>query len=117
MKNIMKEMESLGKVFDYCATHNKAKEIKIDFKGYKVSMETIRYKKKGSRWVETEKEEKQITEKIYENVINSKHFYVNLGGYEAHSKSYTYIGYIVTTVNSISPDRQNKTVRHFTVTK
>ena len=39
MKNIMKEMENLGKVFDYCATHNKAKEIKIDFKGYKVSME------------------------------------------------------------------------------
>ena len=44
----MKEMESLGKVLDYCATHNKAKEIKIDFKGYKVAMETIRYEKKGS---------------------------------------------------------------------
>ena len=117
MKNIINEMESLGKVFDYCATHNKAKEIKIDFKGYKVSMETIRYKKKGSRWVETEREEKQITEKIYENVINSKHFFTNLGGSERHSKSYTYIGYIVTTVSSISPDRQNKTVRYFTVTR
>ena len=117
MKNIMKEMESLGKVFDYCATHNKAKEIKIDFKGYKVSMETIRYEKKGSRWIETEREEKQITEKIYENVIKSKQFFTNLGGTERHSKSNTYIGYIVTTVNSISPDRQNKTVRLFTLTR
>ena len=117
MKNIMKEMESIGKVLDYCATHNKAKEIKIDFKGYRVSMETIRYEKKGSRWVETEREEKQITEENYENVINSKHFFTNLGGTERHSKSYTYIGYIVTTVNSISPDRQNKTVRHFTVSR
>ena len=117
MKNIINEMKNLEKVFDYCATHNKAKEIKIDFKGYKVSMETVRYEKKGSRWVETEREEKQITEKIYENVINSKHFFTNLGGYERHSKSYTYIGYIVTTVNSISSDRQNKTVRHFIVTK
>ena len=93
------------------------KNIKIDFKGYKVSMETINYKKKGSRWVETEREEEQITEEIYENVINSKHFFTNLGGTERHSKSYTYIGYIVTTVNSISPDRQNKTVRHFTVSR
>ena len=64
MKNIIKDMENLGKVFDYCATHNKAKEIKIDFKGYKVSMETINYKKKGSRWIETEREEEQITEEI-----------------------------------------------------
>jgi hypothetical protein len=117
MKNIMKETENLGKVFDYCSTANKKKEIKINFMGYKVSMETIRYEKKGSKWVETEREEKQITEENYENVINSKHFFTNLGGYERHSKSYTYIGYIVTTVNSISPDRQNKTVRHFTVTR
>ena len=115
MKNIMKEMESLEKVLDYCATHNKAKEIKIDFKGYKVSMETIRYEKKDNEWVETGKEEREVTESFYENIINSKHFFTNLGGIEKHTKYNTCIGYIVTSVISISPDGENKTIRRFTV--
>ena len=39
----------------------------------------------------------------------------NLGGYERHEKSYTDIGYIVTRINSISPDRKNKSLYEFTV--
>ena len=117
MKNIMKEMNNLGKMLDFCATNNKAKEIKIDFKGHKMIMDLRKYERKDNEWVETGKEEREITERLYENIINSKQFFTNLGGIEKHTKYKTCIGYIVTTVNSISPDRQNKTVRHFTVTR
>ena len=115
MKNIMKEMESLGKMLDFCATNNKAKEIKIDFKGHKMIMDLRRYERKDNEWVETGKEEREITERFYENIINSKHFFTNLGGIEKHTKYNTCIGYIVTSVISISPDGENKTIRRFTV--
>ena len=39
----------------------------------------------------------------------------NLGGYERHEKNYTYIGYIVTRINSISPDKKDKSLYEFTV--
>ena len=115
MKNIMKEMESLGKVFDYCATANKRKEIKINLQGYTMTLLKKRCEKKGNKWVIIEQEEKEINEKYYENIVNARHFFENLGGKEIHCKSYTYIGYIVTTIHSLSPDRQSKSVYEFTV--
>ena len=82
------------------------KESKVYF-GEKFSMVMVKteFKKVGSKWVEVNKEEKEITEECYNNIVNAKNFMKNLGGYEKHEKNYTYIGYIVTRINSISQDR------------
>ena len=71
------------------------------------------YVKKGSKWIEIEREEETITKKNANNIVNAKKFFVNLGGYERHEKSYTMYGYVITRVNSISPDRQQKSVYEF----
>ena len=71
------------------------------------------YVKRGSRWMEVDKEEKTITKEFANNVVNAKKFFVNLGGYERHEKSYTMYGYVITRVNSISPDRKQKSVYEF----
>ena len=71
------------------------------------------YIKKGSKWLEVDKEEKTINKEFANNVVNAKKFFTNLGGYERHEKSYTKYGYVITTVNSISPDRQQKSVYEF----
>ena len=71
------------------------------------------YVKKGSKWIEIEKEEQTINKQFANNVVNAKKFFTNLGGYERHEKSYTMYGYVITRVNSISPDRQQKSVYEF----
>lgn len=71
------------------------------------------YIKKGSKWSLVETENNNIDEQHYKNIIESKSFFTNLGGYERHEKSYTSKGYIVTRINSISPDKQNKSVYIF----
>ena len=81
---------------------------KIEYAIFKIS-----YNKKGSKWIEIEREEETITKKFANNVVNAKKFFVNLGGYERHEKSYTTYGYVITRVNSISPDRQQKSVYEF----
>ena len=82
---------------------------------YGMVMTKTEFKKVGSKWVETNKEEEKITEEYYNNIVGAKNFMKNLGGYERHEKNYTYIGYIVTRINSISPDRKNKSLYEFTV--
>ena len=79
----------------------------------KIILTTTNFEKKGSRWIEIEKEIKEVDKKFYNNVIEAKGFFRNIGGYERHEKSYTCEGYIVTKVTSISPNKQHKTVRHF----
>ena len=71
------------------------------------------YIKKGSKWIEVEREEETITKRHANNIVNAKKFFTNLGGYERHEKSYTTYGYVITRVNSISPDRQQKSVYEF----
>ena len=78
-------------------------------------MTKTKFEKVGSKWVEVNKEEKEITEECYNNIVNAKNFMKNLGGYERHEKNYTYIGYIVTRINSISPDKKDKSLYEFTV--
>ena len=73
----------------------------------------ISYNKKGNKWVETEREEETITKRHANNIVNAKKFFTNLRGYERHEKSYTMYGYVITRVNSISPDRQQKSVYEF----
>ena len=92
------------------------KESKVYFgKNFGMMMIKTEFKKVGNKWVEASKEEKEITQEYYNNVVNAKNFMKNLGGYERHEKSYTSIGYIVTRINSISPDKKDKSVYEFTV--
>ena len=78
-----------------------------------IKMTIENYVKIGSKWRLTNTEQKLINEEFYYNIINSKKFFTNLGGYERHTKTYTCKGYIVTHINSISPDRMQKTIRYF----
>ena len=78
-----------------------------------IKMTIKNYEKIGSKWRLTNTEQKLINEEFYYNIINSKKFFTNLGGCERHTKSYTCNGYIVTHINSLSPDRTQKTVRDF----
>ena len=97
---------------------NMKKVSKVYFGKYNgMIMTKTEFKKVGSKWVEANKEEKEITEEYYNNIVNAKSFMQNLGGYERHEKNYTYIGYIVTRINSISPDRKDKSLYEFTVIK
>ena len=82
-----------------------------------IKMTIKNYKKVGTTWRLVNTEEKLINEEFYYNIINSKKFFTNLGGYERHTKSYTCNGYIVTHINSLSPDRTQKTVRDFSFKK
>ena len=81
MKNIMKEMNNLGKMLDFCATNNKAKEIKIDFKGHKMIMDLL-----------NEKYNKKYNEDNFDFTLATKSF-LNLinKGIQAYKKE---IGYI-----------------------
>ena len=78
-----------------------------------IKMTIKNYEKVGSKWRLTNTEQRLINEEFYHNIINSKKFFTNLGGYERHTRSYTCNGYIVTHINSLSPDRTQKTVRDF----
>ena len=80
---------------------------------HEFKMIKISYNKKGSKWIEVEREEQTINKESANNIVNAKKFFVNLGGYERHEKSYTTYGYVITTVNSISPDRQQKSTYNF----
>ena len=94
------------------------KESKVYFGKYNGMMMTkTEFKKVGSKWVETNKEEREITQEHYNNVVNAKNFMKNLGGYERHEKNYTEIGYVVTRISSISPDKKDKSLYEFTVIK
>ena len=77
----------------------------------KITMTTTNYEKSGSRFVETDKDTKDITWEQYFNVIDATPFFKNLGGTERITKSYTKAGYIPTRITSVSPDRNKKTVR------
>ena len=94
------------------------KESKVYFgKYFSMVMVKTEFKKVGNKCVEVNKEEKEITQEYYNNIVNAKNFMKNLGGYERHEKNYTYIGYIVTRINSISPDKKDKSLYEFTVKK
>ena len=90
------------------------KENKVYFgENFSMVMVETKFKKVGSKWVKTSKEEIEITEEHYNNIVGAKNFMKNLGGYERHEKSYTHIGYIVTRINSISPDRKDKSLYEY----
>lgn len=61
------------------------------------------------------KETKTITEKQYLNIVSDDtcKFFRRLGGSETKTMGYTCNGYKCTKLVSISPDKQNKTIREF----
>lgn len=61
-------------------------------------------------------EVKEITEEHYNNYVNSRQFFKNLGGSESAQKCYTCAGYKVYKMTSISPDKQTKVIREFKFT-
>lgn len=73
------------------------------------------YHKQGSRWILDEtRTETGISNAYYCNTVDAIPFFRNLGGREIVTKCYTKNGYIPVEINSISPNRQQKTVRKFT---
>ena len=78
-----------------------------------IKMITTNYIKEGKKWVNPIEEISFINEENYNNIVESKKFFTNLGGYERHEKSYTSKGYIVTFINSISPNKNQKVTRKF----
>lgn len=74
---------------------------------------TTRYRKSGSRWVETGNETEEISRRHYFNSIDAVPFFRCLGGREIVSMSYTRYGYIPYEVISISPDRTERIKRTF----
>lgn len=76
---------------------------------------TTNYRKQGKKWLLDTTETTTVNGTNYNNCIDAKSFFTNLGGYERHEKSYTSLGNIVTTITSISPNKEDKTVRHYAV--
>lgn len=79
----------------------------------KIIMTRMDFRKEGNKWVGNEKVAEEITHEQYENFVNSKSAFKKMGFYEKHNKSYTYAGYVVTEINSITPDRKQKKLRTF----
>lgn len=76
--------------------------------------EILNYEKENGKWILTEsRTETGISNIYYCNVVDAIPFFRNLGGSERITKCYTRHGYIPVEISSISPDRQQKTVRKF----
>ena len=82
---------------------------------YELTAKTYERTESGKNWKSnpTETEVTTINQEEYDNIFSkeTQAFFRNLGGYERASKSYTYAGYIVTSLISISPDKATKKVR------
>ena len=82
---------------------------------YELTTKTYGRTESGKSWKSnpTETEITTIDQETYNNIFSkeTQAFFRGLGGYERASKSYTSVGYIVTSLISISPDRATKIVR------
>jgi len=79
-----------------------------------IKMTNEHFRKNDKKWVlEYSEHKKDITEQCYNNIVNAKSFFRNLGGTERHVKSTTCNGYIVTHITSISPDKTAKSIYQF----
>jgi len=74
---------------------------------------TVNYKKRGTKWVETERRVEKLTPAFYCNCVDAVPFFRSLGGYERVELGYSYYGYLPLILTSINPDRTEKTVRVF----
>ena len=59
----------------------------------------------------------RVTPDYYYNTCDAIPFFKALGGSERAVFNYTYCGYLVTRITSVSPDKQNKVIRKFWILK
>ncbi len=72
------------------------------------------YIKIGKKWILQEtKTDNNISNEYYYNTIDAIPFFRNIGGYEGITTKCTKYGVIPYKINSISPDRTQKTIRTF----
>ena len=80
----------------------------------KINMVKTSYKLNNNNTFEIkEKQEKEISFEHYNNIVNAKQFFLNLGGQEIHTKKQTCAGRKVVKIISISPDSTMKSVYEF----
>ena len=81
------------------------------------TMETTNYEKQGNRWIQIESDIKDITGRMYMNIIDATPFFKNLGGKESVSKCATRYGYIPCQIISTNPNGTERTTRKMTFDK
>lgn len=88
-------------------------------RSYRITLRQTEYSRtpSGKSWKSSPDttETREIPAEHYYNYFDAVPFFRSLGGSETVRRSYTAYGYIPTTLISISPDRETKVVRHFTV--
>lgn len=67
----------------------------------------------NNEYEQTGQEQRMINNEWYNNIIEAKQFFLNLGGQEIHKKKQTKQGRKVVQVISISPDGTMKSVYDF----
>ena len=87
---------------------------------YKYHVSISHYQKKAGTktvWGLIDTTEDEITQEQHKNATSDDtiRFFSRLGGSETVTRGYTAAGYIVTKIVSISPNRQEKTVRDYTI--
>lgn len=83
---------------------------------YSYTLNTVDYEKQGGRWVEVDNQTETINLEQYMNIIDATPFFKNIGGIEKVKQSAVVgPGYIPTEIESISPTRDAKTIRKFTI--
>lgn len=84
---------------------------------YNIVETTTRFEKDGKTWRKLETTTKTIDKEQYYDTIDSKHAFIKLGGKEMHKKNYTALGYVVTEIHSMSPNKLTKTLREYDITR
>lgn len=85
-----------------------------NFYGYLIGKVTIeKYEKRGKRWILVSTAREDVTPAYYFNTVDAVTWFRGAGGYERVSCGYCVRGYVPLEIASISPDRQEKTVRKF----
>lgn len=82
---------------------------------YAITMVKTDYRKDGKKWVEQRRDVELIDKETYYNITESRDYFHHLGFFERHNKSYTPMGYVVTSINTIDPDKNQKSLREFDI--
>lgn len=84
-------------------------------KRYRITLTKENYTKNGSRWTKENSNTGDCSVIEYMNALDAVPFFKNLGGSERVSTAYTFAGVLPVEITSISPDKEQKTVRKYTI--
>lgn len=83
-------------------------------RNYIITLSETNYYKSGGRWTEESTTTETVSLEHYMNTIDATPFFKSIGGTEkVQVRAVVGPGYIPVQIESISPDRQEKTVRKF----